>query len=276
MPTADRQTLRGRVVAITGASAGIGRALALSLAQAGARVLASARRGDRLDALAAARYPHDGCIVACPGDVTSEADMRALVDTAVARFGRLDVMVCNAGIGYHGTLDETTPADMRRVVDVNLMGTLYATHAALPLMRRQGHGHIIAVSSIVGRRGIEGSSVYAATKAAQIAFIECLRAEFVGTSLHASVVFPVATTTEFRDAIRRDFGHEVSGRGPQQSAETVAESIVDCIVAPKAEVYPLGKAKWLSVLGVVAPAKADRIVKRFGRRRTTDHGKSHA
>ncbi len=129
-----------------------------------------------------------------PGDVTRRDDMRALWSMARSRpSAPLDVMICNAGIGYHGTFDETPPEAMRRVVDVNLMGTLYAAHAAMAVFRRQHRGHIIAVSSIVGRRGVGGSSVYAATKAAQMAFIESLRAEFIGTPLRASVVFPVVT-----------------------------------------------------------------------------------
>jgi NAD(P)-dependent dehydrogenase (short-subunit alcohol dehydrogenase family) len=259
--------LAGRVIAVTGASSGIGRAVAQQLAAEGATVIASARRGDRLDALAIEPVGSGGRIVACPGDVTSEADMQALVARAVEIGGRLDVMICNAGIGYHGTLDETSTDATRRVVDVNLMGTLYAAHAAIIAMRRQGHGHIIAVSSIVGRRGVGGSSVYAATKAGQVAFIESLRAEFVGTPFHASVVLPVSTRTEFRDAISRDFGHETRGHGPSQSAEDVARTIVRCVISPKAEVYPLRKAWWLSVLGVVAPSRADRVVQRFGRRR---------
>lgn len=275
MPTTSAATvLQGRVIAITGASSGIGQALARQLADRGAFVVASARRVDRLEALAAAPYAGGGAIDACPGDVTSETDMEALVARAVARFGRLDVMVCNAGIGYHGTLDETPPQDMRRVVDVNLLGTFYASKAALAQMRRQGHGHIIAVSSIVGRRGISGSSVYAATKAGQIAFIESLRTEFVGTPFQASVILPIATMTEFHEAIRRDFGHHVSGHGPRQSADIVAAAIVRCIVSPRAEVYTMTKAWWLALISVIAPARTDQLVKRFGRRRETPPTKS--
>lgn len=263
--------IQGQVVAITGASAGIGRATARLLASQGACVIASARRIDRLDELAREYAAGPGRIVPHQGDVSREADVRALVARAIEAGGRLDVMICNAGIGYHGTLDETTPEHMRRVVDVNLMGTLYAAHAALEVMRRQGHGHIIAVSSIVGRRGIGGSSVYAATKAAQIAFIESLRAEFVGTRFHASVVLPVSTTTEFHAAIARDFGHHVSGKGPRQSAEHVAEAIVACVRSPRAEVYTHATARWLAVLSVLAPAQADKLVRRFGRSRRPAH-----
>jgi NAD(P)-dependent dehydrogenase (short-subunit alcohol dehydrogenase family) len=259
--------LAGRVVVVTGASAGIGYATAVRLAGEGARVVAVARRVDRLDALVRRLQDAGGAGLAVPADVTSDADMTRVVDRAVDAFGRLDVMVCNAGIGYHGTLDETPPADMRRVVDVNLLGTLYAARAALLRMRPQGHGHIIVVSSVVGRRGIPGSSVYGATKGAQVAFVEALRAEFVGTNLHASVVLPVSTETEFHAAIERDFGHHVEGHGPRQSADAVARAIVECAVSPSPEVYPFWKARWLGVLNALAPGMTDGLVRRFGRRR---------
>lgn len=260
-------SLSPRVVAITGASSGIGHATARVLAAQGASVVAAARRTERLEQLVSEVRQAGGQAIAVEADVTVEQDMHRLVDQAVGTFGRLDVMICNAGIGFHGPLDETPPDVMRQLVDVNLMGTLYAAQAALPIMRQQGSGHIIAVSSIVGRRGVGGSSVYAATKAGQIAFIESLRAEFVGTRLHASVILPVATETEFRDAIERNFGFITHGSGPRQSAEDVALAIARCVASPKAEVYPLLKAWALAVLGVTAPSLADRLVQRFGRRR---------
>ena len=162
-------------MAITGASAGIGRATAERCAAEGAAVVLSARRADRLEAIAHAITSHGGRALAVPGDVTKPDDMTTLVDRAVEAFGHLDVMICNAGIGYHGPLDETPPSAMQRLVDVNLMGTLYAAHAAMRVFRQQQRGHIIAISSIAGRRGVGGSSLYAATKAAQIAFIESLK-----------------------------------------------------------------------------------------------------
>ena len=225
-----------------------------------------ARRRDRLEALAAEIRARGGTALVVDGDVTVLEDVEAFVSHTVEAFGRLDVMICNAGIGYHGPLDDTPPEVMRRLVDVNLMGTLYAARAALSVMRRQSAGHIIAVSSIAGRRGVGGSSVYSATKAAQIGFVEGLRAEFSGTDIRASVIYPVSTVTEFHQAIARDFGQAVKGKGPKQSADRVAQAIVDCMVNPRAEVYPFGNAKWLAVLSVVAPALADRLVKRFGRR----------
>jgi NADP-dependent 3-hydroxy acid dehydrogenase YdfG len=258
--------LHSRVVAITGASAGIGRATAERLAQEGAALVLSARRADQLATVAAGIQASGGRALAVPGDVSRESDMRALVARSVEEFGGLDVMICNAGIGFHDSLARTPPDVMRRLIDVNVMGTFYAAQAALEVFLRQKRGHIIAVSSIAGRRGLAGSSIYSATKAAQIGFIEGLRAEFAGTNLHASVVFPVSTVTDFHEAIRRDYGRTVHPKGPRQSADQVARAITECVVRPRAEVYPYAMGRWLAMLSVAMPSIADRVVTRWGRR----------
>jgi NADP-dependent 3-hydroxy acid dehydrogenase YdfG len=257
------------VIVITGASAGIGRAVAELAAAEGATVVLSARRKDMLDEAVAGIVAKGGRALAVPGDVTSDADMHGLMARAIEAFGRVDVMICNAGIGFHDTFQATPPDVMRRLMDVNVMGTLYAARAAMPHFLERGSGHLIAVSSIVGRRGIPGSAVYSATKAAQIGLIEGIRAETYGTDIHASVVFPVSTQTEFRAAIKRDFGHDATGTGPQQSAEDVARAIVDCIRHPRPEVYPFGKAKWLSAVSVIAPGFADKLVQKYARKSVT-------
>src|SRR6185503_9817711 len=113
--------------------------------QDGASVAVSARRGDRLGAVVAAILSTGGRAIAVPGDVTSPADMEALVARSIAEFGRLDVMICNAGIGFHGTLAESSPHISKQLVDVNVLGTIYAAHAAAPVFMRQKSGHIIAV-----------------------------------------------------------------------------------------------------------------------------------
>ena len=259
-------SLASKIIAITGASAGIGRATALALSAEGASVVVSARRADRLDAVVQEIAAKGGRAVAVPGDVSSVEDMQALVARAIDVFGRLDVMICNAGLGYYGPFEQIPTSIQRKLVDVNVMGTLHAAHAALQVFRRQGRGHIIAVSSIAGRRGIGGSSLYSATKAAQIGFIEGLRAELLGSNIKASVVYPVSTKTEFREALERDYGQVVKGVGPQQSVEAVARAIVRCVEHPRAEVYPHGRSKLLSVLAVVFPTLTDRFVSRFTRR----------
>jgi len=256
-----------KVIAITGASAGIGLACATTLARRGDIVVLSARRADKLAEAVDAIRAGGGQALAVPGDVTSEADMTALVSLIVATYGRLDVMIANAGIGYHDQF-EATPLDvMRRLVDVNLMGTLYAAHAAAVQFKRQQSGHLVVMSSVVARRGIAGSSVYSATKAAQAGLVEGLRAEWHGTPLRASVVYPISTATEFHDAIRRDYGFEIHGLGPKQTAASVAEAVMRCIDQPRAEVYPYGRARLLSILNVLAPSLTDRFVQRFSRTR---------
>jgi short-subunit dehydrogenase len=155
---------------------------------------------------------------------------------------------------------------MRRLMEVNFMGTFHAIQAALPAFRRQSSGHIVIMSSIVGQRGIGFTSAYSATKAAQIGLAEGLRAELRGSGIHVSVVIPVSTRTEFHEAMRRDFGHAVSGRGPKQDPEQVAEAVARCLLRPRAEVYPHRLSRALVVLNAIAPALTDRVVRKYGRR----------
>ena len=152
-------------------------------------------------------------------------------------------------------------------MEVNFVGTYLAARAAVPVFRRQGSGHLVIVSSIVGRRGIAGVSAYSATKAAQLAFGESLRTELLGTNIRVTTVFPVSTITEFHDAMRRDYGYAASGLGPKQTADDVAAAIEDAILRPRPEVYPHRKSRALAVISVIAPAFTDRLVKKYGRRR---------
>ena len=210
-----------RVVAITGASAGIGRATALRLARAGDAVAICARRREQLDAVAAEITAAGGAALAVVADVTRAEEMDAFVAQTVARFGRLDVMICNAGFGIAGAIDEIAPDQMQRLMDVNYIGTYHATRAALPLFRRQGSGHVIIVSSIVGKRGVPYMGAYSATKFAQVGLAECLRAELAGTGIHVSVVYPVSTDSEFFDVMSRETGTTVTqgdGSAPERGA----------------------------------------------------------
>jgi short-subunit dehydrogenase len=193
--------------------------------------------------------------------------VKRLTQRAVDAYGRLDIMICNAGFGYYGTVENTPPATMQRMIDVNFMGTFYGARAALPLFRRQNSGHLIIVSSIVGQRGIALMSGYSATKAAQVGFAESLRTEFSGTPIAVSVVFPVSTETEFRSAMQRDYGHSVTGLGPKQSVDAVARAMVGCVRKPRAEVYPHATSRALTVVNAIAPGLTDKVVRRYGRRR---------
>jgi short-subunit dehydrogenase len=256
------------VAVITGASSGIGLATARHLARDGFAVVLGARRADRLEEAVREIRAAGGRAEAVVIDVTREADVQAIVDRAVSAFGGLDVMVCNAGFGFYGTLEDTPPDVMRRMMDVNFIGSYLAARAALPIFRRQARGHLLFVSSIVGRRGIGFMSAYSATKAAQAGFAEGLRAEFAGTAIHVSAVFPVSTETEFHSTVERDYGYTFSRVGPKQSAEHVAAAIAGCIRRPRAEVYPHAGSRALAVINALAPGMADRLVEKYGRRRT--------
>ena len=259
--------LSGKVAAITGASAGIGLAVAEHLSREGVAVVLGARRADRLEEAAARIRSAGGKAEAVTMDVTNEADVTRLVTRARETFGRFDIMICNAGFGFYGPVDETPTDIMRRMMDVNFLGTFIGARVALPHFRRQGHGELQIVSSIAGRRGIPEMSGYSATKAAQTAFAESLRSEFYGTDIHISVVFPVSTTTEFHQVMARDYGHQVSGVGPTQTVDDVARAMMRCLDRPRPEVYPHAVARGLAVLNVLVPGFTDGLVRKYARRR---------
>src|SRR3954469_11060942 len=260
-------SLSGRVAAITGASSGIGLACARHLARAGVAVVLGARRVSLLEATAEQIRAQGGRAAIAQIDVVRESDVQALVALAVREFGRLDIMICNAGFGYYGAIDETPAAVMQRMMDVNYMGTFYGAAAALPVFRRQNSGHLLFVSSIVGRRGVPQMGAYTATKAAQAGLAESLRAEFSGSPIHVTCVYPVSTPTEFIDAMARDYGHRISGLGPKQTVDDVARSIVAAIERPRPEVSPHRLSRGLTVLNALLPGLTDRFVRRFGRHR---------
>jgi short-subunit dehydrogenase len=254
-----------RVVAITGASAGIGRAIAMRLARDGASLAICARRADRLDTVAKEITQAGGTSLPFVADVVQDGEMRAFVDRAVSRWGQLDVMICNAGYGVYGTIDQVTPEKMKAMMEVNYLGTFNAARAALPIFRRQTRGHIVVISSIVGQRGVPYVGGYAATKFAQVGLAESLRAELVGSGIHVTVVYPISTATEFHEVMVRESGFATRAAGPRQSADRVAEAVARAIERPVPEVYPFRLSKGLAVINAIAPGLADRIVKRWSR-----------
>jgi short-subunit dehydrogenase len=199
-------------------------------------------------------------------DVTRSEDLRRLVAGAVETFGRLDILVNNAGLGYFGPLESTPVEEARRLFEVNVLGTLHGVQAAVPIMRRQGHGHIISVASLAGKRATPGSGVYAATKAAQVALSEALRLEVAPAGIRVSVVCPVATATEFFEAAQARSPLPLRPAGPVHSAEHVAAAILRCVRRPRPEVlvFPLSRA--LVVMNAVAPRLTDRVVRAYWRK----------
>ncbi len=191
---------QGKVVAITGASSGIGEATAVLIAGRGAKVVLGARRTDRLEALAARIGAAGGEAVYAATDVTRRDDLENLVALASERYGRLDVLVSNAGIGPISRFDDLRIEDWEAMIDVNIKGVLYGIAAALPVFRRQGAGHFVHVVSTAGLKIVPLQGVYAATKNAVRTLTEALRQE-AGETLRVTSVSPGFVHTDFADSM---------------------------------------------------------------------------
>jgi NADP-dependent 3-hydroxy acid dehydrogenase YdfG len=191
--------IEGKVVAITGASSGIGEATALRLAERGAKVVLGARRADRLLSLAERIEKAGGEAAYRPTDVKRRDDLTNLVGLACARFGKLDVLVSNAGVGPISLLDDLRVEDWEEMIDVNFKGVLYGVAAALPVFRKQGFGHFVTVVSTAGLKIVPMQSVYAATKNAVRTLCEGLRQE-AGADLRVTTVSPGFVHTDFAES----------------------------------------------------------------------------
>jgi len=192
--------MEGKVIAVTGASSGIGEAVARHFAKAGAAVMLGARRLHRLEVVADEIRRDGGRAALQRLDVTRREDAEAFVQAAVAQFGRLDVIVNNAGVMPLSPVADLKVEEWDRMVDVNLKGVLYGVAAALPVFQAQGSGHVVNVTSVADRRIVPTAAVYSATKYAVRAFSEGLRQE-IGGAIRVTVVAPGATESELANGI---------------------------------------------------------------------------
>jgi NADP-dependent 3-hydroxy acid dehydrogenase YdfG len=231
-------SLEGKVAAITGASSGIGEATAIALARAGASVALAARRSDRIEELAARIESEGGRAVAVPTDITDEGQARAFVQQAYEHLGRLDILVNNAGVMLLGPVMGADTNEWRQMVEVNVLGLLYCTHAALPVMAEGGGGHIVNVSSVAGRRAGLGSAVYNFTKFGVTGFSEALRLEALHANIRVTVIEPGFVDTELQghntnpivvDALEK--AREATGKVLE--AEDIAEGILYAVGSPE-------------------------------------------
>ncbi|WP_296736528.1 SDR family NAD(P)-dependent oxidoreductase [Mesorhizobium sp.] len=195
--------LAGKVALVTGASSGIGEATAAALATAGAKVAVAARRADRLSALAGRIERAGGNALAIEADIASNGDIAAMIDKVVAQWGRLDILVNNAGIMLLSPAAEADLDDWRRMIELNLIGLMATTKAALPHLKA-AKGHVVNVSSVAGRVANPGASGYAATKFGVVAFSESLRREVYADKVRVSVIEPGLVRTELGDHITNE------------------------------------------------------------------------
>ena len=195
---------RGQVVVVTGASSGIGRATALAFAAAGARIVLMARRRDLLDEVANLARASGAEVLVVPTDVTERAQVQAAFAAVDDRFGRVDVVVNNAGILLPAPVPELDPADLERMLRVNLFGALFVMQESIRRMRAQGRGCVVNVGSLAGRRGVSPLGGYCATKFALIGLTEALRTEIHGEPIHVALVLPGVVETPMVDAVAAD------------------------------------------------------------------------
>jgi clavulanate-9-aldehyde reductase len=210
--------LSGKVIAITGATSGIGEATAVLAARAGAAVALAGRREDRLTALASRIEDDGGRAVAIPTDVAKEDSARAFVQQSFEHLGRLDVLVSNAGVMLLGAVAGADTNEWRQMLEVNCLGLLYCTHAALPVMAEAGGGHIVNVSSVAGRRAAMGAAVYNMTKFGVTAFSEALRQEALHSGIRVTVIEPGFVDTELQ-------GHNAPKDYVMQATDKMREQI---------------------------------------------------
>jgi NADP-dependent 3-hydroxy acid dehydrogenase YdfG len=220
-----------KVIIISGASRGIGRATALLLAKNGANVIATARNADELKTLeteaAATSANGTGSIVSVPGDVANEADMAAVVQTALDRFGRIDVVINNAGYGIFKNVDELTVAEWDALMATNVKGTFVLTKAALPTLKAQQSGHVVVVASDVAKRTFAGGSLYTASKYAQEAFMGALRKEVRPEGIKVTGVYSGLVDSHFH---AKGHGHETSSNWLTE--QDMAESMLFIVSRP--------------------------------------------
>jgi clavulanate-9-aldehyde reducatase len=230
--------LDGKVAAITGASSGIGEATAVALAGAGAAVAVGARREDRLSSLAERIEGDGGRALALPVDVADEDSARSFVTEAHSQLGGLDILVNNAGVMLLGPVEGASTDQWRTMVDVNLLGLLYCTHAALPLMREAGGGHIVNLSSVAGRSANAGSAVYNMTKFGVGAFSEALRQEISGAGIRTTIIEPGFVDTELQGhnenpAVREGIEKMRESMPEVLEAEDIAAGILYAVTQPQ-------------------------------------------
>jgi len=265
------------VTVITGASSGIGAALARRLAREGHRLVLAARREDRLAALEQELRTSGAAVLAVRCDVTNRAEAEGLIERTAREFGRIDVLVNNAGRGHFSSVEDTTDEMIENMFAVNVYALWYTTRPALTHMRRQGSGHIINIASIAGKIAFPFNSAYVAAKHACVGFTHALRLELAETGIHASVVCPAGVLTEWATATEggsivemfSESGPEVKRIAAERGAklppiegvitpEAVAEAIVSCIRRPVAEVYTHKGAREFVVLSAQSREEAEQ------------------
>jgi short-subunit dehydrogenase len=256
-----KRAWKDKVIVITGASSGIGRATALALAKKGAHLVLAARREEPLDDLAQQCEALGVRCLSVPIDVTESAAVRALATQAVHAFGRIDGWVNNAGVYLVGRLEETPDDAFRQVMETNFFGTVYGSRAALAQFRHQGRGILVNVSSVYGSTAGPYVSAYAASKFAVRGFSASIRQEFEGTGIHVCTVMPAAVDTPLWQHSANYTGWRVRPIEPISSPERVAHALVRVLAKPRRELFIGPSRRAFAVLHTLLPAPTEKALR---------------
>ncbi|MNK20825.1 putative oxidoreductase [compost metagenome] len=257
-------SLKDKVVVITGASSGIGKALAEEMAKRGANLVLGARQYVTLcEITAELQQKYKVKALAIQADVTKEEDCKVLVDQATLTFGKIDILINNAGLSMRALFKDVDLSVLKNLMDVNFWGTVYCTKYALPEILKT-NGSVVAVSSIAGYRGLPGRTGYSSSKFAMNGFMECLRTELLRTGVHVMVACPGFTTSNIRvAALSQDgnaHGETSMEEGKMMSAEEVAQRICDGIEQRKRTLIMTRQGKLAVWVNKLFPAFADKKV----------------
>jgi short-subunit dehydrogenase len=259
--------LRGQVAVITGASSGIGTALARNLAKAGVRVGLTARRTEALESLAGSIQAWGGTAVVAPADATDRVSTHAAIERVASELGPIDLLIANAGMGLSTPADHFSADDVEQLVRVNILGVAYAVEAVLPPMLARGRGHIVGISSLAAYRGLPGTGGYCATKAALSALLESLRVELRPKG--------IAVTTVHPGYVRTPMTERANHRMPfLMDVEHAARIISRGIAARRSEVnFPWPIAGFMALVRLLPNSIYDRLSHALiGRRQTPPAG----
>ena len=260
-----RRKISGSRILLTGASSGIGRALAIELAREGARLVLVARRPEKLEEVEREVEAAGGHAVLCVGDVTEAATRNAALAACEEHLGGLDVLINNAGVGGLGRFDEAQSDRLRRIMEVNFFAVAEWTRAALPLLRKGNKPMVVNIGSILGHRAIPHFSEYSASKFALRGLTESLRPELSPFGIDVLLVSPGSTDTDFYD-------NAIGGRKPlpwssggHVSTEHVARATAKAMRRGKREIVPSGTGRMLVWINRICPRMVDRWMQKYGR-----------
>lgn len=237
------KTLKGKVVIITGASSGIGKETAKIFAKVGCKVVLASRNLENLNKVADEIKVFNPGVLVVQTDVADFKSLDVLVEQTLKSFGKIDILINNAGFGIYGWFHQTPFEEIERIMKVNFLGSAYLTYKVLPFMIKQGGGVVVNISSVVGKRGVSGMSIYSASKFALTGLTEALRVEYKKLGVHFIGVHPGTTDTKFFENARYYGTDRMQGRFMIMSAEKVAREILKAVIKKKRDIVltPVGK-----------------------------------